>query len=607
MKRVPVVVAVFILVFLVRDSLVSAPPVTVTSSITAVKLYTNRAEITRTCKIKLVKGSNAIIVEGLPDNLIDWSARGMLPEKYNGKILSLEISRKALVEKKKKKIKEIEDKLEVLREQDAELADEIATIKQQEIFLDSIVEFTKNAASKELETRIPQTSLWAGTMDFVSSKRKELLASSRAIQKKRGKLAEEIQRLEFDLSQLAGSAYYSNYKKMDIAKQKNIESNDVQQYGDYTDQYGEMERAMNDETRGVETEKRILLNIYSAVEAETEFTFSYLIPDTYWQMTYDFRASRTDNNIEVILYAHVYQKTGEDWENIDLSLSTGAPQNNITVPDIYPWYVTERPDYSSNEDSYAGSAKKEKRAEEKDKMYSKTDGDDDYEESVPEAEVQTKGLFLEVKLPVKQTIESADRYQKKLIKAYSLKSGKGMKFYFKAVPESSGKVYLMARTTNQTELPWLGGEAQVFLENEFIGRVQIPDTPVGKEGDLVLGVSPDITVKKELVKKFEDTSGVFGGNRKIVYSYKITVENDSKENIEIMVLDNFPVSQNEDIQVEIEKVSAQYLSDEETKKSTEYQQGIRRYVFNMSAKTKKEITYDAVIVFDKEMNVDGLR
>jgi len=605
MKRVFGLLSVFIIFISLNDSLLSSPPQTVTSKITAVKLYTNRAEITRVTKIKLVKGSNTVIIEGLPDNLIDWSARGMLPESYRGRIVSLEIMRQALIEKKKKKIQEIEKKLEDLRDRDAELADDMINIQQQETFLESISEFTKNTASKELETRIPQTGLWAGTMDFISAKKKELLSRSRAVRKKRRDLAEEIQKWEFELSQLAGSSYYSSYKKLNRAVELNTKSNMIQQYGEFTDSYAEMQRTKKDESTGVDTEKRIMLNIYSAVEAETDFTFSYLIPDTYWNMTYDFRASRADNSIEVILYADVYQKTGEDWENIDLSLSTGAPQNNIAIPELRPWYLSKRESYKYRDDYEGASGMVEKRAM-KEEAY-KANGDEYEEDLIPEAAIQTKGLFLEVKIPVKQTIESSNRYQKKLIKSYSFKTGKGLKYYFKTVPDSSGRVYLMAKTSNQTELPWLGGEAQVFLENEFIGRVQIPETAVGKDEDLVLGISQEITAKKELVKKYEDKSGVFGGNKKMIYSYRITVENSSKETVELLIMDNFPVSQNEEIKVEVENLSAQYQSDEATKKTTEYQRGTRRFVFTMAPGTKKEITYDAVIIFDKELDVNGLR
>jgi uncharacterized protein (TIGR02231 family) len=325
-------------------------------------------------------------------------------------------------------------------------------------------------------------------------------------------------------------------------------------------------------------------------------------------MMYDLRASKKNDEIDVILYANIFQKTGEDWDGINLSLSTGEPLTNIALPYLPPWYLNASQPYKDDEGDYFRSYKKAEAngktmmAEEMAIPSSKKKNG-----HIPESTVTSAGFTFEVAFPIRQTIESSDKYQKKLIKSYKLKSSKGLKYYFETVPESSGKIFLMAKTTNQTELPWLGGEAQVFLENEFIGKVDIPNTPVDKEQDLVLGIAPDMSAKKELVKKYNDTSGVFGGNTKIVYSYKITVENSSKEQREIIILDNFPVSNSKEIEVEIKNLSMQFLTGDEIKKTTEYQQGIRKYIITLAPGAKKEITYDAVITYDKELIINGLK
>lgn len=583
-------------------------PAAANSKITAVKLFTNRAEITRLSKIKLQKGLNTILIEGLPDNLYDWSVRGSLPEKFNGKIMAMEISRQALLEKRRKKISEIEHKLEELRDQDAGLADDLTNIKGQDDFINSINEFTRQTASKDLQTRIPQTDLWGNTLDYTAKKKKDLQNSARVIQKKRRDLAKEIQKWEFELVQIGGSSYFSSYQKINKAMEKNIAQTQVQQYSDVTDQYAQQQSYLQSDTSGIATEKRLMLSIYSASEEETDFSLIYMIPNTYWQMMYDFRASKKNEEIDVILYANIFQKTGEDWDGINLNLSTGEPLTNIALPYLPPWYLNASEPYKDDEDDYFRSSKKAE-ANGKSMMAEEMAIPSGKKKNghVPESTVTSAGFNFEVAFPIRQTIESSDKYQKKLIKSYKLKSSKGLKYYFETVPESSGKIFLMAKTTNQTELPWLGGEAQVFLENEFIGKVDIPNTPVDKEQNLVLGIAPDMTAKKELVKKFNDTSGVFGGNTRIVYSYKISVENSSKEQREIIILDNFPVSNSKKIEVEIKNLSMQFLSDEEIKKTTEYQQGIRKYIINLAAGAKKEITYDAVITYDKELIIDGLK
>jgi hypothetical protein len=91
-----------------------------------------------------------------------------------------------------------------------------------------------------------------------------------------------------------------------------------------------------------------------------------------------------------------------------------------------------------------------------------------------------------------------------------------------------------------------------------------------------------------LITRYDDTAGVFGGNKRIVYSYKITLENNGKEQREIVLLDNFPVSKDKEITVEIKDLSDHFVNDEETKKSTEYQQGIRKFIINIPAGAKKD-------------------
>lgn len=584
-------------------------PVAANSKITSVKLFINRAEITRISKIRLQKGLNTILIEGLPDNMYDWSVRGSLPEKFNGKIMAMEISRQALLEKRRKKIAEIEKKLEDLRDQDAGLADDLTNIKGQDDFINSINDFTRQTASKDLQTRIPQTDLWGNTLDYTAKKKKDLQNSARAIQKKRRDLAKEIQKWEFELVQIGGRSYFSSYQKINKAMEKNIAQTQVQQYSDVTDQYAQQQSYLQSDTSGIATEKRLLLSIYSASEDETDFSLIYMIPNTYWQMMYDFRASKKNEEIDVILYANIFQKTGEDWEGINLSLSTGEPLTNIALPYLPPWYLNARQPYQEDERDYFKSYKKAE-ANGKAAMMDEESVPESKKKNgapIPESTITSAGFSFEVTFPIKQTLQSSEKYQKKLIKSYKLKSARELKYYFETVPESSGKIFLMAKTSNRTELPWLGGEAQVFLENEFIGKVDIPNTPVDKEQELVLGIAPDMTGKKELVKKFNDTSGVFGGNTRIVYSYKITVENNSKEQREVIIRDNFPVSNSKEIEVAIKNLSTQFVSDEDIKKTTEYQQGIRKFIINLSPGAKKEITYDAVITYDKQLIIDGLK
>lgn len=309
------------------------------STIVSVKLYQNQAKITRTARVALSRGSNAVVISGLPQLLYDWSVKGSLPKKYPGKILSMEVEKKALVKKRQKKILAIEKKLEALRENDQELLDELKNIQSQQKFLDSILEFTNQTVSRELATRMPQVKVWDNTLNWVAQKRMTLLTRKRSIEKKRENIGKKIQKWEFELSQIAGYSYFRTYQSLNQAVLSNRSNMAVQQFQDLTTKYAKRRELLTTAKGKIDIEKRLNISAFSNVNREVELTISYVIPHTYWKMLYDIRASREKKTINVVVYSSIYQKTGEDWNNIELALSTGSPINSISPPRLYPWYL----------------------------------------------------------------------------------------------------------------------------------------------------------------------------------------------------------------------------------------------------------------------------
>ncbi len=576
-----------------------------TSGIEAVKLYQNQAMITRRTKVSLKKGENIIIMGDLPRTLHDWSVKGSLPRNFAGKILSMEVEQKALLNKKQQRILEIEKRLESLRERDVELLDGLKNIQSQLGFLDSVVSFTNQTASKELATRIPQIKVWDETLSYVTDKRRELMANKRGIEKKREELGKQIQQWEFELSQIAGHGYFMNYQALNKAMLGSRASMAVQQFADTNEQYATQRKLFVEPSAGkVDIEKRLIAHVFSEKAEEAVFSFSYLIPDTSWQMLYDVRASSDNRDITIVIFANIRQRTGEDWSGVKLALSTGMPVHAIQPLVARPWFLdVPRDRYTVN-----GLARDEELSvmkREKAKMSSAAAGKK--ADILPEAELQEKGPYFEIGIPMEQTILSSSKYQRKYIKEYSFSERSGIGFYYELVPEEVNTAFLKVKIANSTGLPWLAGEAQIFLENEFMGRSSIPFTPVGKSEELTLGTDSRISSKKELVKKFEDTSGLFGGRRRILYSYKITVENQLPKAAELMVVDALPVSLNESIAAEVQNLSLPFHRDETFEKTTEYARGIRKWKVALEAHQKKEISYDVIISFDKEITPRGMR
>lgn len=566
------------------------------TEIKSVTLYQNQAKIERGVRISLSTGNNTVILRGLPEALLDWSVRGSFQPDFKGKITSLEVETKALVEKRRRVVLDIERRLDELREEDRVHVDHLKDIESREKFLNSISDFTGETAAKELQTRIPRTEVWDDTLVYVSEKRRALLAEKRKVEKERDRLGREIQKLEFELSQVAGSEYLKNYLAISDTRMAGRSSMEIQRFSDTAGNYSQVQRFLKTPQAGIDKEKQLVLNIFSPEKADAEFSFTYMIARTRWNMLYDLRVDSSKGSLEIAVYGNIYQQTGEDWKDVYLYLSTGAPAVSITPPALRPWFLDlKKP---------ARPVSAPRRTMEAAVMTEAPETEDTIGEYLPE--IDEKGPYLEIKIPYKQTIISSTRYQKKFIREFTVKEPGKADFFYKLIPATGKNAVMMAEFTNNTPLPWLAGESQVFLDNEFSGRVNMPLTPAGGEVEAALAAEDRITGVKELVGKFEDSSGLFSGSRRITLSYQLSLENHHPRSREIMVYDRIPVSKHEKIRVELKNLSEKFHGDPDFENSSDYRRGIRCWKVTLDSGEKREISYDIVVTFDRDLEIDGL-
>ncbi|MBN1533051.1 MAG: mucoidy inhibitor MuiA family protein [Spirochaetes bacterium] len=590
--------------------------------IVSVRLYQNQAMITRSAKVSLKEGINKIIVTGLPPQMYDWSVRGKLPVNFTGKIQSVEVSKHALTQKRRNKILEIEEKLEALRDRDQVMLDDLKSIASQERFLESVMGFTGTVAAKEITTGAPQVSVWDGTLNYVKNRMRELHRDKRKIEGSREELGKEIQKWEFELSQAGGSRYYNAYQAMNRSLIGNRSRLEVQHFDRAAQEYGERDRLLKNPEGTIDYEKRVEIAVYAGAATRSSIELTYIIPNTRWGMKYDIRASESDRNVTMSMFADIYQKTGEDWDAVNLFLSTGQPVHSIAQPTIGKWILdigrialARRPQSRTIFGGAAGMRDREMPAAEERDADELSSTEKEREGNAPTSVIEKRGVNFEVAMPLKQTIPSSERYQKKMIRDFAL-IGRGnaggqkespVRFFYELFPSETRDGFLKVAVKNTTSLPWLEGEAQIFLENEFMGKATIPFTAQGKEQEIVLGIENRVSANKELVKKFEDNAGLFGGRRRILYQYRITLQNDFSEAKEAVLFDAIPVSRNKQVEVAMENLTLPFLKDDETVKGVPYSQGIRKWTFTLNPYEKREISYDLVVTFDKNVSVSGLR
>jgi len=72
---------------------------------------------------------------------------------------------------------------------------------------------------------------------------------------------------------------------------------------------------------------------------------SYFVTSAGWEPLYDFRVNELDRPLNIIYNANIFQSTGEDWDDVSLTLSTDRPSLNNTKPSLNKWDINRPMSY----------------------------------------------------------------------------------------------------------------------------------------------------------------------------------------------------------------------------------------------------------------------
>ena len=93
------------------------------------------------------------------------------------------------------------------------------------------------------------------------------------------------------------------------------------------------------EQRQRPTTSEVVVVVESTVATSADFTLTYLIAEAGWTPEYDVRVANTGRPIDLRYRANVQQKSGEDWTDVRLTLSTGDPSVSAIAPELRSWRV----------------------------------------------------------------------------------------------------------------------------------------------------------------------------------------------------------------------------------------------------------------------------
>lgn len=342
----------------------------------------------------------------------------------------------------------------------------------------------------------------------------------------------------------------------------------------------------------------IVVHISADAAGNAELDAQYIVNNAGWTALYDLRARDTKSPVELSYKANVFQRTGEDWKDVKLTLSTSNPALGGLKPELNTWYLNFAQPVINGYYSVAPSAREDVSAVKdiSDALSGKVAGLEvergraDTSSAIEVHTVQT-ALHAEFVIDLPYSVSSSAKPTLVDIRQHSLPA----EFIYSVAPKLDNDAFLMARVTGWEAFDLLPGEASVFFEGTFVGRTMINPSVVNDTLPLSLGRDKRIVVKREKINDKTSTS-VVGARKREASSYAITVRNAKADAIRIVVEDQVPVSLNNQIEVSLFDLGGAHREENTGKLTWELQ---------IKAGETKKVVYGFEVKFPKGKEVEG--
>ncbi len=541
------------------------------SKISKVVVYDDRALVTRSAELQLTLGSHEVIFSGLPGSLEPDSISAKGEGQAKVKLFGARIVTQQLEDSQSPRVKELETKMESLRDKQAAQDATEKILQEKWDFLASIRAAQGTQIGKDLVTRQP--------------------------------MADEIQKLSLFLDQEFLSV---TQKRSELQMDRRSVSKEIDQ----------VQRELNQlQQQNVKWQQSIAVDLEAANAGGFRLEVSYRVPGASWQPVYEARTDIDSNQVELDAYGMIQQSTGEDWKDVSLELSTAKPALGGQMPEIEPWYlfkfeppqlplmafaprskmVVDQKKEMMNEGVLGNS---EDRLEEFEADKTRGRKDAPLPSSVASAQIQSSGPSVQYVLPKKETILSDGQSKKSSIQIYQFPAN----FVYQAVPKLSPYAYLRAKVKNNSEGLLLPGQVQVFLKGAYVGNSWIKSIGTDEEFDLFLGVDEKIRVTQKRLSRKESVSlipGFKGKIKTVEFVFSTTIENYSGKDAAVLLQDHVPVAQHQDIKVE-------FSTEPSPTRTLEDKPSVFEWAFKIPAGQKQKVQVSFKVKHPEDMVVQGL-
>ncbi|ETN95450.1 DUF4139 domain-containing protein [Zhouia amylolytica] len=269
-------------VLLFSTSLLFSKEINTTSKITEAVVYLSGAEITREAYLSLNSGSNDITLTGLSPNINSSTIQIRGLKSASVLAINYDINYMVVAEKSEKE-KSLNELLEAQKKSKNELINLITGLDEELKVLNTNRNLSSEQKGLSL-AKIQEISDYYRRRTI--SIKNEIYDANASIKK----IEEKLTKIQNELNKVLEN---------------------------------------NKEKRG-----EIKLKLNSEEELDLKLIISYNVNGAGWFPVYDVKSESTKAPLTFHYKAHVYQNTSQDWSNVKLTLSTGDPSVDNTMPII---------------------------------------------------------------------------------------------------------------------------------------------------------------------------------------------------------------------------------------------------------------------------------
>ncbi|KAJ3360461.1 hypothetical protein GGF32_008409 [Allomyces javanicus] len=306
---------------------------------------------------------------------------------------------------------------------------------------------------------------------------------------------------------------------------------------------------------------------------EVDLDITYIVHRASWTPLYDLRVFSQSDSTKLTYAANVQQSTGEDWTDVELTLSTAKVARSHGEAPAYKsrWSLSEYRPTPPPLRTRAGPPRPMamcaampvmayEAAPQVEAFAAMQASIVQYEEeadfgalSPPAAEVAAGLTATAYRIPSAATIPSDDSQHRVTVALLDLP----VTLEHTACPKLDPTAYLTAKITNASAYTWLAGPANVFLDHAFVAKSRLSMVLPGAKLTTSLGPDPAVAVQYRPVEKFTESrvsAGLFTSSASdrtaITYTQRTVLENkNTTKGVTLTLADQIPTTTSSDIVV----------------------------------------------------------